>query len=148
MRARAQRVEDRARTLLRLVGMDARARAGVEASLRARREALVREGDHELAAEVDTARKVDDDAAPLAEMEKVIASNRNRARAEELQQVEAALQRLADDPEGFGICEQCEDPIPIRRIELMPWVKRCIACQQGSEDDRPDGKRRHITDYR
>lgn len=128
--------------------MDAKARAGIEANLRARREALLREGDHEIAAEVDTARKVDDDAAPLEEMEKVIASNRNRARADELAQVEAALQRLADDPEGFGICEQCEEPIPVRRIELMPWVRLCIDCQQGSEDDRPAGTRRHITDYR
>jgi DnaK suppressor protein len=128
--------------------MDVRARAGVEASLRARREALLHEGDHELVEEVDTARKVDDDAAPLAEMEKVIASNRNRARAEELQQVEAALQRLAEDPEAFGICEQCEEAIPPRRIELMPWVRLCIDCQQVSEDDRPSAKRRHLTDYR
>src|SRR5690349_6966509 len=105
--------------------MDAAIRARVETNLRARRDALLAEGVQDLTVEVDTARKVDDDAAPLEEMEKVIASNRNRARAEELQQVEAALQRLLDDPEGFGICERCEEPIPPRRIELMPWVKLC-----------------------
>lgn len=128
--------------------MDAAARGRIEVSLRARRDALRAEGDVEIAAEVDTARKVDDDAAPLAEMSKVIASNRNRARAEELAQIDAALQRLADDPDGFGICEQCEEPIPARRIELMPWVRMCIDCQQGREDDRPSATRRHLTDFR
>ncbi len=128
--------------------MEASIRARVEAGLRARREALLREGDLDVSNEVDTARKVDDDAAPLAEMAKVIASNRNRARVEELQQVDAALQRLADDPEGFGICEKCEEPIPVKRIELMPWARLCIVCQQNDEDDRAPGTRRHLTDYR
>lgn len=127
--------------------MDAAARARIEARLRAQRDALRAEGDLEIAAEIDTARKVDDDAAPLAEMAKVIASNRNRARAEELAQIEAALLRLADDPEDFGVCEQCEEPIPTRRLELMPWVRLCIGCQEGREADKP-GARRHLTDYR
>ncbi len=127
--------------------MDTATRGRIEARLRSQREALRAEGDLEVRAEVDTARKVDDDAAPLAEMAKVIASNRNRARAEELAQIEAALQRLADDPTEFGMCEQCEEPIPTRRIELMPWVRLCIDCQQGREDDRPSAKRRHLTDY-
>ncbi len=127
--------------------MDPTARARLETLLRDRREALRAEGDLEIAAEVDTARKVDDDAAPLAEMAKVIASNRNRARAEELEQIDAALGRLADDPEDFGRCEQCDEPIGMRRVELMPWVRWCIDCQQVREADRP-GARRHLTDYR
>lgn len=127
--------------------MDAAARGRIEANLRRRRDELRAEGDLEIAAEIDTARKVDDDAAPLAEMDKVIASNRNRARADELAEIEAALVRLGDDPEGFGNCEQCDDPIGPRRVELMPWVRLCIECQQRREADKP-GSRKHLTDFR
>lgn len=127
--------------------MDAAIRARIEASLRARRAALVAEGDLDVAAEIDTARKVDEDAAPLDEMAKVIASNRNRTRAEELEQIDLALERLVDDPEGFGVCEQCEEPIALRRVELMPWARLCLECQHNRETDRSSG-RRHLTDYR
>jgi DnaK suppressor protein len=127
--------------------MDAATRDRIEANLRARRAALVGEGDLEIAAEMDTARKVDDDAAPLDEMAKVIASNRNRAHAEELEQIDAALARLVDEPEEFGVCEACDEPIALRRVELMPWVRLCLECQETNEADRPGG-RRHITDYR
>lgn len=126
--------------------MDATTRSRIEANLRARRAELVGEGDLDIAAEMDTARKVDDDAAPLDEMAKVIASNRNRARADELEQIDAALTRLVDEPDDFGVCEKCEEPIAVRRMELMPWVRQCLECQTVSESERA-GRRRHITDY-
>lgn len=130
-----------------MVTMDAATRDRIEASLRARRASLVGEGDLEIAAEMDTARKVDDDAAPLDEMAKVIASNRNRAHTEELAQIDAALARLVDEPDEFGVCEACAEPIALRRVELMPWARLCLECQETNESDRAGG-RRHITDYR
>jgi len=91
--------------------------------------------------------KVDEDAAPLSEMNQVIASNRNRQRAQRLELIAEALERLREDPESFGLCEVCDDPIPKKRLELMPWVVMCIRCQEKAEADLPRG-RRHITDYR
>lgn len=123
-------------------------RSRIEARLVEMREEIRRAGDLEIAAALDTARKPDDDAAPLEEMSKVIASNRNRARTEELHEIESALERLAEEPDDFGICEKCEEPIPAKRLELRPWVRMCIACQDADERERIPGVRKHLTDYR
>lgn len=90
--------------------------------------------------------KVDDDAAPLSEMNQVIASNRNRERALRMKRIADALGRLRADPEDFGICEGCGEDIPRRRLELMPWATLCIDCQEAREDDGPRS-RRNLTDY-
>lgn len=114
------------------------------------RDDLIAEGDVELEPEEDgeVVRKPDEDAAPLTEMNQVIASNRNRARAARLAELEAALARLDDDPEGFGLCEECDEPIKARRLELMPWVRLCIDCQgQREKAAERRGTRKHLTDY-
>lgn len=129
--------------------MDAALRQRLEARLLALRDELRGEGAVEIASEVDTARKVDDDAAPLEEMSKVIASNRNKSRADELRAIEAALARMHEDPEEFGACEGCGEDIGVRRLELMPWVRLCIECQQLEErEGGTSASRRHLTDFR
>ena len=129
--------------------MERKALDKLRAALHARRSELQAEGD--LAIEPikdDETKKVDEDAAPLTEMNQVIASNRNRVRAEELARIAEALERMREDPDDFGICEQCEEPIPSRRLELMPWVTLCAACQETREDGTRGGSRRHLTDYK
>ena len=90
----------------------------------------------------------DEDAQPLAEMHQVIASSRNRARTDILQRVVAAIARLDQDPESFGLCLECGDEIAVRRLTLMPYVELCVECQQAL--DRPTGPkgRRHLRDFR
>jgi DnaK suppressor protein len=115
------------------------------------RDQLRREGDVEIEPVrdgEDPTEKVDEDAAPLTEMRQVIASNRNRARAQQLQAIAEALKRLDEDPEGLGQCESCDEPIPARRLELQPWARLCIACQSEKEADAAPGSRKHLTDYR
>lgn len=90
--------------------------------------------------------KVDDDAAPLSEMNQVIASNRNRERAERLRRIGEALDRMAREPEEFGICEDCDEEIPKARMLLMPWARMCIACQEAADDDGPRN-RKNLRDY-
>ena len=90
----------------------------------------------------------DEDAQPLAEMNQVIASSRNRARTDVLQRVLAALARLEQDPDSFGLCTDCGDQIAARRLTLMPYVELCVECQQAH--DRPSGPsgRRNLRDFR
>ena len=90
----------------------------------------------------------DDDEGPLTEMAQVIASKRNRSRSDELTKVMAALKRMDDAPEMFGLCAECEEPISPRRLELMPYVELCVECASG--EDRPKGPstRRHLRDFR
>ena len=89
----------------------------------------------------------DEDAQPLTEMSQAIASSRNRARADVLGRVVAALTRLDDDPEMFGLCTECEEPIPDKRLDLMPYVELCVECQQATDGPRRTG-RRHLRDFR
>lgn len=118
--------------------------------LQRRRDELRSEGDLEIEPGTDgeVVEKPDEDGAPLTEMNQVIASNRNRARVARLAQIEAALQRLGEDPELFGACEDCDEPIGAKRLELMPWVRLCIQCAQEHEKKESGGIRRHLTDYR
>ncbi|WP_372524384.1 TraR/DksA family transcriptional regulator [Piscinibacter sp.] len=46
---------------------------------------------------------------------------------DELEQIVAAQQRLADG--NYGLCEDCDEPIDIRRLLVMPAASRCAACQ-------------------
>jgi DnaK suppressor protein len=110
---------------------------------------IVREGDLEIepVRKDPTAVGGDEDEQPLAEMNQVIASKRNRERAETLGRIERALKRLDDDPEMFGLCGECEEPIG-KRLEVLPYVELCVACQQAHDTDAKPGRRRHVTDYR
>jgi len=89
----------------------------------------------------------DEDGQPLNEMNQSIASGRNRSRAADLAAIREALARLRDDPDDFGLCQECDEPIPMPRLEAMPWAKFCVKCQSLRDAPR-GGTRRKITDYR
>jgi DnaK suppressor protein len=131
--------------------MDAPERARFAAKLAALKAEIMSEGDLEL----EPARRdpgevgSDEDDQPLAEMNQIIASKRNRTRTEVLGRVLAALTRLEQNPEDFGLCAECGERIG-RRLEAMPYVELCVECQQ-ERDGGPagtPGRRRHLTDYR
>ncbi len=90
----------------------------------------------------------DDDEQPLNEMSQAIASSRNRARQESLAQIEAALRRLSEHPDDFGLCVECEEPIPERRLLLMPYVELCVECQRKQDGPRQPQSRKNLTDYK
>lgn len=48
-----------------------------------------------------------------------------------LQLVEEALVRL--DSDRYGTCEVCEDEMDRKRLEAVPWAKRCVSCQEKQE---------------
>lgn len=128
--------------------MDDEARDRLHQRLLARRDELLAEGDVRIdPGRTDTTEKVDEDAAPLSEMGQVIASSRNKERTALLRDIELALRRMAEHPDDFGLCEDCGEDIPARRLELMPWARLCIECQGGREGNGGGG-RKHITDYR
>ena len=90
----------------------------------------------------------DEDEQPLAEMSQTIASSRNRARAGELSRIQAALARLDSDPDSYGLCAECDEPISPKRLELMPYVDLCVECQQSKDGPRQPSGRRHLRDYK
>ncbi len=48
-----------------------------------------------------------------------------------LQLVDEALVRI--DDKRFGVCTVCEDEMDKKRLEAVPWAKRCISCQEKQE---------------
>lgn len=55
--------------------------------------------------------------------------------AAELQEIDAALARIADG--SYGVCEECGGDIGAPRLEAQPIARLCIACQEQLEQ-RPD----------
>jgi DnaK suppressor protein len=119
-----------------------------EARLTEHREGLLREGAirAEPTRQDDGRVGMDEDAQPLAEMSQAIASSRNKARGEELRRIDRALKRLAEEPELFGLCTQCEEEIGDRRLDVAPWAELCVDCQARRDAPR-GGTRRHAGDF-
>jgi len=58
-----------------------------------------------------------------------------------LPRVRAALSKLDTNPSAYGRCEDCQSPIPLERLQLVPWAECCAACQrrrEGVPDDAPE----------
>lgn len=56
-----------------------------------------------------------------------------------LRQVYDALERIESG--DFGTCENCNQAIPERRLEILPYARYCVACQrimeESEEKDQP-----------
>lgn len=75
-----------------------------------------------------------EDMAPVFS-EQFTALRINRLDYLQLKQIDAALARL--NSEEYGVCVDCGDAISRGRLEAIPWVLRCIGCQElvGSDSD-------------
>ena len=51
----------------------------------------------------------------------------------ELHQIEISLQRI--DAGTFGICEECDDEIPVKRLRVRPDATLCLKCQEAHEKE-------------
>jgi len=91
----------------------------------------LRSGDP-AAAESDTAGEVTDhkDVAEHA-MRTDVSDAEQRMHLTEVAEIERALRRL--DAGTYGNCLVCGEPIPLRRLLVMPAAERCTACQAAGE---------------
>jgi RNA polymerase-binding transcription factor DksA len=42
-----------------------------------------------------------------------------------LTEIDAALQRMYQEPDRFGICERTGKEIPFERLDIVPWARTC-----------------------
>lgn len=49
----------------------------------------------------------------------------------ELARIDSALHRI--EAGTFGICEECEDEIPLKRLRVRPDAALCLNCQETNE---------------
>lgn len=75
---------------------------------------------------VDLERGFADSAHSTAERARLIALVKE-LRAN-LQEMGRALEKM--EAGRYGTCERCREPIPLERLEAIPWARLCISCKQ------------------
>jgi DnaK suppressor protein len=73
-----------------------------------------------------TGRVAEEDQAQITHDE-FISLHLNSLDYAKLRDVTAALDRLNSG--DYGICAGCEEPIPAKRLDALPWAKYCLQCQ-------------------
>ena len=67
-----------------------------------------------------------EDGAALADGD--LATARTAAIRRVLTEITAAEDRLTGDT--YGTCQGCKTRIPVERLEILPYVRYCVGCQQ------------------
>jgi len=70
------------------------------------------------------------DAAPWERRQHLLRCFIGEDRAE-IQQIEQALRKIENGT--YGICEECGEPIPKKRLQVRPLVLYCVQCQEELE---------------
>ena len=55
------------------------------------------------------------------------------AERKQLRLVDEAL--VAVEAGNYGVCIDCEETIPFKRLEAVPYVKRCVDCKTKFEEE-------------
>jgi RNA polymerase-binding transcription factor len=85
-------------------------------------------------------RVAEEDQAQMSHDE-FISLSLNKQDYQVLKLVDEALDRLQNG--DYGVCQRCEEAIAPRRLEVLPWAKYCVRCQdriasrQFEEEDAP-----------
>jgi DnaK suppressor protein len=72
-----------------------------------------------------------------------ISSQLAEVESRELANIENALERLREGK--YGLCEACNDAIPMARLNALPYATLCIKCQR--EMERNGGDSRYEGDW-
>ncbi len=66
-----------------------------------------------------------------SELEREIAIHGFERRARLVREIQAALDAIHDGT--YGLCESCDELIAPKRLQAIPWVRRCLKCQSDAE---------------
>ncbi len=92
--------------------------------------------------DISTQREIGDifDDADLEQSREfnLLLSKREQAK---LDQIDAALARIKEGE--YGICEDCEEEIPLGRLKAMPFAALCVKCK--SERESIEGQKSFAT---
>ncbi|MCC6858319.1 MAG: TraR/DksA family transcriptional regulator [Bryobacterales bacterium] len=68
-----------------------------------------------------------EDQPPLIH-DQFVALRAHQAERHKLKLIDAALERMKRG--SFGLCQECGEPIPVRRLKAIPWACYCVPCQE------------------
>lgn len=93
-------------------------------ALMAKRRALAAE----LAVPGDAPLHLSEDDRPAVLQHEAVSAELNNLGYTQLRLIQEALDRIAAG--DFGTCLRCEQPIPPRRLQAVPWARYCVRCQE------------------
>ena len=82
-----------------------------------------------------TERICEEDQAQYS-LEEAVSLRLNGLEYSQLQQIQEALDRLQLG--DFGICFGCDEPIPAKRLQALPWARYCVPCQERIAENPPE----------
>lgn len=105
-----------------------------------RREALVRalSGDLSLLKALSDQSSGDVVDFALDSAHNEISSQLAEVESRELANVDMALERIREGT--YGACENCNEPIPLARLQALPYATSCIDCQRELEKNGYGGR--------
>lgn len=65
---------------------------------------------------------------------------------EKLHAIDEALLRI--DEGEYGVCEECEEEIPLGRLKAMPFARHCVRCKTDLEKIQAQTRREEDRAYR
>ncbi|WP_327714140.1 TraR/DksA C4-type zinc finger protein [Streptomyces sp. NBC_00490] len=83
--------------------------------------------EHERASRLTQLRAIDEAEAEAEEQ--VMAAQKGTIQRI-LTEVEAAVARVQDG--SYGTCQGCAKPIPVERLEILPYTRFCVPCQRNA----------------
>jgi DnaK suppressor protein len=57
--------------------------------------------------------------------------------ARSIHDIRSALDRIKEG--SYGWCERCEEQIPPKRLDALPWARMCVKCQSATEAEAHQG---------
>ena len=61
--------------------------------------------------------------------------------ARSIHEIRSALDRIEEGT--YGECERCEEPIPAKRLDALPWARMCVKCQSAMEAEAQQDRTFH-----
>jgi DnaK suppressor protein len=106
----------------------------LRASLLAERARITSERQTQLQVLTTPENTAAEDQVPLLH-EQFVAISTNSRNRQKLALIQSALDRL--ERGEFAICEECEEEIPFKRLQAIPWALYCVPCQEQMEIPAP-----------
>jgi DnaK suppressor protein len=100
-----------------------------KATLEAQLEDLFRSGGDREGLEIEQLADPLDQVRSSTDRDMAVETLNQRARL--IHDVQSALARIEDG--SYGLCERCEEPIPAKRLDALPWARMCVHCQSAME---------------
>ena len=75
-----------------------------------------------------------DDNAHLSNLRREVDTRLTSFDLDELDRIDRALERMADD--SYGLCDECGCHIPFARLQAEPMTQHCVPCKSRWEEQQ------------